>query len=42
MKVLTLDSKQKDDGDETSSEGSKKRWGKGGLKSKLFGSECRD
>lgn len=37
MKVLTLDRKQKDDGDE-SSETSKKRWGKGGLKSKLFGS----
>lgn len=37
MKVLTLDRKQKDDGDESSETG-KKRWGKGGLKSKLFGS----
>ncbi|KAK8407035.1 hypothetical protein O3P69_007529 [Scylla paramamosain] len=38
MKVLTLDRKLKDDGDEVS-ESSKKRWGgKGGLKAKLFGS----
>ena len=42
MKVLTLDRKLKDDGDEVSESG-KKRWGgKGGLKAKLFGSECQD